>query len=76
MAFHAYNYSANLEIEVREEIFNLPRKTHAFRESDSKADVSQAEEDRDTVIENNIQASLDSLILNNSNSKSSIGPTT
>ncbi|KAK2733724.1 hypothetical protein CKAH01_19001 [Colletotrichum kahawae] len=76
MAFYTYNYGVNLEIEVREEIFNLLRKTHAFRELDSKADVSQAEEDGDAVTENNIQASLDSLILNNSDSKSSAGPAT
>ncbi|KAK1837618.1 hypothetical protein CCHR01_19760 [Colletotrichum chrysophilum] len=73
-AFHAYDYGANLEIKVGEEIFNLPRETHAFRESDSEADVSQAEEDGDVVAENNVQASLNSLILNNSDSESSAGP--
>ncbi|KAF4473979.1 hypothetical protein CGGC5_v017266 [Colletotrichum fructicola Nara gc5] len=73
-AFHAYDYGANLEIKVGEEIFNLPRETHAFRESDGEADVSQAEEDGDVVAENNVQASLNSFILNNSDSESSAGP--
>ncbi|TQN66280.1 hypothetical protein CSHISOI_09207 [Colletotrichum shisoi] len=38
-AFYAYDYGANLEIKVGEEIFNLPRETHAFRESDGEADI-------------------------------------
>ncbi|CAI0652786.1 unnamed protein product, partial [Colletotrichum noveboracense] len=60
-------------IKVGEEIFNLPRKTHAFRESDSKADVSQDNEDEEAgdTVADNIQHRLDSLILNKSESKGS-----
>ncbi|CAI0655318.1 unnamed protein product, partial [Colletotrichum noveboracense] len=78
LAFHAYNYGANLEIKVGEEIFDLLRETHAFRESDSKADISQDDEDEEAgdAVADNIQYRLDSLILNESKSEGSRPGTT
>ena len=47
-AFHAYDYGANIEIEVNEQLQNLPKETR-LRQSDEESDEEEDEEQEDRV---------------------------
>ncbi|KAF9869194.1 hypothetical protein CkaCkLH20_13325 [Colletotrichum karsti] len=60
-AFHAYDYGANIEIEVGESIYNLPRERHVHLDEDSEEDGGSDNEEGE---EDDARRGLNGLFIN------------